>query len=286
MPEKRNESELFFDQYLTERGYTFESQPGIPPGKTKKLEDRVSFDGADVYFEVKEFDEGDTLLDGAFDPYKRIYTKLKDSWAQLNDYREYSCSVVLYNGGAAPVYLEPEFVLGAMLGTLSYVTGEDGNVIQKFFNDPKNTGFKTGRMIDYEKMEPRYTQFSSVIVLEKFPIGQVKFSSLYDEREQHREKGSSTVENAVDTFKYIQTLTAGGFNLEETVLRVVVYENPYASIPLPQGLFQGPYDERWGEIETGKVGQLFAGAKLLELEASLRSYNKSPLVRAGILKDK
>lgn len=285
MPEDRTESELLFGQYLTEHGYDFESQPKIPPGKTKKLDYRVSFEGADVYFEVKEFEEGNAIADGAFDPYKRIYTKLKESWAQLNDYREYSCSVVLYNGGAAPVFLKPKLVLGAMLGTLTYVTNKESEVTHEFFGEPG--GFRTGHMIDFKNDKPRSTQFSSVIVLEKFPLGQVKFSQLYDESERYREKKPNARDNAVDTFNYIQSLKSEGFDISETVVRMVVYENPYADIRLPRGLFQGPYDERWGEEkpQSGKITKVFEGTKLRELDAAIRSYSKSPLVKAGILKD-
>ncbi|MEK6300759.1 MAG: hypothetical protein AABO41_08570 [Acidobacteriota bacterium] len=316
--EERTESEVLFDQYLTERGYHFESQPGIPPGKTKKLDHRISFDGSDVYFEVKQFEEGEAILGGWFDPYKRIYTKLRQSWAQLNDYREHSCSVVLYNGSAAPVFLEPEIVLGAMLGTLSYVTEKKSKVTHKVFGDPG--GFLTGHMIDFGNKEPRSTQFSSVIVLEEFPLGQIKLSPLLDERREHRQQRLSTVESAVDAWKFIQTLKSEGFDSSEKVLRVVVYENPYAKISLPRGLFRGPYDERWGSerpgiVESlavrlmkfvdpwipgwvtarivrfymrvskgGKITKVFEGSTLLEMDAALRSYSASPLVKAGILK--
>ncbi len=107
MPEQRTKSELLFDQYLTEQGYDFDPQPKVP-GKTSKLEDRVRFDGTEIFFEVKEFEAGEELADGAFDPYKRIYRKLKDSWKQLNDYREYSCSLVLYTDGTAPSTSSPQ----------------------------------------------------------------------------------------------------------------------------------------------------------------------------------
>jgi hypothetical protein len=30
------------------------------------------------------------------------------------------------------------------------------------------------------------------------------------------------------------------------------YENPYAAVPLPKDLFNGPNDERWGPIENVK----------------------------------
>jgi hypothetical protein len=284
MAKERTESELLFDQYLTERGYVFESQPKFLPGKTMKLDNRVSFEGSDVYFEVKEFKEGNAIPNGSFDPYKRPYVKLKDSWRQLNDYREYSCSLILYNGSAALVPLTPETVLGAMLGALTYATDKKSKLTYKFFDEPD--GFRAGCMIDFKNNKPRSTQFSAVIVLEKFPLGKVMFSQLYDERERHREKKPCVIENAVDAFNYIRSLESNGFDLSETVLRVIVYENPYADIRLPRGLFQGPYDERWGSEKLVKITKLFEGSRLRELDAAIQCYSKSPLFEAGILKDK
>jgi len=304
MPEHRTKSELLFDQYLTEQGYDFDPQPKVS-GKTSKLDDRVRFDGAEILFEVKEFDEGEELPDGAFDPYKRIYLKFKGSWKQLSEYREYPCSLVLYTNGAALVHLEPELVLGAMLGTVTYITDRKSKVMGRFFGDPG--GFLTGHMIDYKNKKPRSTQFSSIIVLEAFPLGQIKVSPLLGERKKHRESNSSSVESAVDTFQYIERLKSEGFDISETVLRVIVYENPFAAKPLTRGIFQGPYDERWGSNEpgvieslaivlmrladkrlpawiikrlfqlflrfsrSGKIVKIFEGPKLKEMEAALRS---------------
>lgn len=320
MPKERTESEQLFDDYLTERDYVFESQLKPLPGKKKALDARVSFEGTDVYFEIKEFEEGTIISEGAFDPYKRIYQKLKDSWAQLNDYREYSCSVVLYNSSAAPVFFEPEIVLGAMLGTLSYGIEKDSNIIHKIFSD--RAGFQTGHMIDYENQKPRSTQFSSVIILEKLPIGQIRLSQLLDEREKNMPKDLNTVAKAASTWSFIQALKAKGFDGSETALRVIVYENPYATLPLPRGLFRGPYDERWGSEKPGraeclifvlirltrlllpnwlkkkllyfwlqfaksnKIMKIFEGAKLRGMTHAIRSYSKSPLAKAGILRDK
>src|SRR5262245_37517424 len=121
MAKDKNDSEKLFEQYLAQNGYGFDYEPAIS-GKAKKIDYRVFFEGAETFLEVKEFREAsNTLIDGAFDPYKRIHDKLEDSWEQLNEYRDRSCSLVLYNGSAAPVFIKPELVLGAMPGPSSHV---------------------------------------------------------------------------------------------------------------------------------------------------------------------
>jgi len=47
-------------------------------------------------------------------------------------------------------------------------------------------------------------------------------------------------------------------------LRAVVLENPYTAIPLPEELFQGPFDQRWRL--TGELyGPVWIGATLARL---------------------
>jgi hypothetical protein len=319
MPVQRTESELLFDQYLTEHDYDFDPQPEVP-GKTSQLDDRVRFDGETIFFEVKEFETGKALAGGAFDPYKRIYSKLKDSRKQLNEYKEYPCALVLYTDGNAPVYLEPEFVLGAMLGTLTWRIDMRSGVRDQFFGASK--GFRTGHMVDFEHGKSRSTQFSAIVVLELFPLGRIKLSPLLDERKKHRAANFSGVQNAVDTHQYIERLKSEGFDIDETKLRVVVYENPFAARRLAPAMFQGPYDERWGRNAPGKIESLviillrfidgwlsgrlmtgliwlflrssksakitkvYEGPKLMELEPALRSYHRPALVEAGLLKEK
>jgi hypothetical protein len=204
-----------------------------------------------------------------------------------------------------------------MLGTPTYGT-KGKEVMYKAFGEP--AGFKTGHMIDFKKNVPRSTQFSSVIVLEKFPLGQIKAWQLLDERDKHRELKPNRLENYEETFRYIQSLKSEGVDIEESVLRVVVYENPFAALPLTRELFQGPYDERWGSEKAGwfesvivalmrfvngwlpawamkallrlylrftkgKITKVFEGEKVKAIEAILHSQNKSPLVRAGLMKE-
>jgi hypothetical protein len=294
MPEQQNESELLFEQYLTERGLRFEHQPNVP-GKSKKLDYRVVLEESWIFFEVKEFRGGILPLERgvygptAYDPYERIYTKLEEAWEQLNQYNEYSCSVVLYNDSSAPVILKPHIVLGAMLGTVSYTVDEDSKKARPFFSVEDTHGYRTGFVIDYEFRVPRYTPLSSIIVIEKVPLGEIKFSELCDERDKHREKNGTAVENSVDTYEYLQSLIASGFDLTEAVIRVLVYENPFATIPLPRNLFTGPYDQRWGMTvsDPKNIAPIFTGQLFQELTATeaYRNFKKLPLAAAGLLKE-
>ena len=51
-------------------------------------------------------------------------------------------------------------------------------------------------------------------------------------------------------------------------VRVYVYENPYARIPLGRDLFSGPFDQRWG-TEGGLIKRVYVGPEVARFEAEL-----------------
>lgn len=63
-------------------------------------------------------------------------------------------------------------------------------------------------------------------------------------------------------------------------LRVVVYDNPFARIPLPSELFRARFDERYARSgdQPGRVIRTFAGEEIEKLEAQEREFaGPSPL---------
>ena len=54
------------------------------------------------------------------------------------------------------------------------------------------------------------------------------------------------------------------FDQSRKQLRVVVHENPYARIPFPLDLFNGPYDERYGSRD-GRIQSLYQGEAIAQL---------------------
>jgi len=51
-------------------------------------------------------------------------------------------------------------------------------------------------------------------------------------------------------------------------VRVIVYENPFARIPLSRDLFRGPFDERFGE-KDGYLSRIFVGEEAERIETAL-----------------
>jgi len=259
-------SELLFEQYMMDAGIAMDHEPAIS-GRTARLDYRVVHDGKPLWFEVKEFGEADVGTHGAFDPYISIRNRIGKAAKQFTDYKGESCSIVFYNDrlNLASIYA-PEIVLGAMLGNVSVTipvnltTGEQSG--------PERTGFSEGgKMIEPNLKIPQNTTISAIIALERLGVGGREFRvevAALEETEQRR----------LTWTEFFERLKADEEKNGRHVLRTMVYENPYASIPLPRDLFMGPYDERWGPIEDQPlIGRIFAGPELAKLEESERQFD-------------
>ena len=58
------------------------------------------------------------------------------------------------------------------------------------------------------------------------------------------------------------------YEVSSKPVRCVVHENPYARMPLPQDLFIGPYDERYGADREGQIVRLYAGDAVARFDRS------------------
>ncbi len=104
-----------------------------------------------------------------------------------------------------------------------------------------------GKMVNPKSGESQNTTINAIVVLEGFR----------DDSEIQK----ALVEKVEINMKVIKDPHSS------RVLRVVVTENPFARMAFPEGLFVGPFDERWRWIkENGEIERVFAGSKLRELE--------------------
>ena len=103
-------------------------------------------------------------------------------------------------------------------------------------------------------------------MLDKLPLGQRRL-------ERERSVKENELGRKFDWHEFsgfAESLRDGGLDTGESVLRMVVYDNPYARIALRRDVFTGPFDERFGP-EGDHMARLFAGSQLQKLEAEERS---------------
>jgi excisionase family DNA binding protein len=256
-------SELLFEQYLADNGLHADHEP-VVAGRAARLDYRLMRGGLPFWFEVKEFGESDIGSGGAYDPYISIRNRIGKAAKQFADYKGESCSIVFYNDrlNLASIYA-PEIVLGAMLGNVSVTVPVDLSTGREM-GTPR-TGFSEGgKMIEPNLKVPVNTTVSSIIALERLGVGGREFRVTVAAREAAEERRLS----------WTEFLQSDREKNNRHVLRTMVYENPYAAVPLPRDLFNGQYDERWGPIENEPlIGRIYAGPDLKKLEESEQQFD-------------
>ena len=266
---RKNQSELLFEQYLkAHKIQKWDYEPKIE-GKSQRPDYRLRLRGKDLFFEVKEFRQDPTKplpRGGAYDPYPRIREKINAGREKFKHFKEYCCSLVLHNVDALFVHLnDPTIVMGAMLGDFGFQFPFDPELGQ-LVGEPTYAFLKRGKMIDYKHMQPQNTTISALVVLEHLPLGQRRLRIKH--RRKEKELGRSL--NWDEFMRLAESLRMNGLDTGEMVLRVVVYENPYARIGLARDIFVGPFDERFG-LEGDHMARIFAGKEILRLEAQEES---------------
>jgi len=267
----KTDADIAFEEYLKTQGRTdFEYERQLL-GTNRMPDYQLPWVPRPLLFEVKGFEVPVTLGFGAIDPYPPLREKITQATRQFKDLKDYTCSLVLHYGGPGLIFLEPDFILGAMLGNIGFEipVRRFGDATLSF--DEKNirnvfTG--GGRMIRYGRsgipLEPQNTTISAVIVVEHFDVGQRRFKAYYETLERERER-SLTPDELCDEINAAKGTDRDG---SLRAVRAIVCENPYARLPLPRDIFVGPYDERYGSDGAGRIVRVFAGPVILELEQS------------------
>lgn len=255
--EIKNESEKFFEQYLDSNGFQgkWEYEPTIE-GKNKKPDYLLNWKGEKHFFEVKQIEnESKDFLCSS------VRGKIHGVRKQFIEYKEYCCSLVVFNCRGSQAVLEKGIIFEAMLGNLGISAVFNTEKGETVAGSERNVFLSDGKMINYKAEQPQNTTISAIVVLEEF------FDNIEVEKAMKNE-----VKKHGREFEGPE-LIAVRMKLQEShhfgnVPRVVVIENPFARIPFPKDLFKGPFDERWRLIEdqSGKIVRVFVGNKLKELE--------------------
>jgi hypothetical protein len=156
--------------------------------------------------------------------------------------------------------------MAAMLGNLAFTPPADRRSGDRNISKMDRVTFGGGKIHEDRgdvPIAPENTTTSAVILLERYRIGQKRFRLFIHEREQElgRELG---VEEYI---RLAEESVGTELDLSLNRIRLRVHENPYASVPLDRQLFRGPFDERYGEIESvGGWGRIYVGRAVAEFE--------------------
>ena len=257
----KNESEKIFEQYLDSNGYRgkWSYEPTIP-GKSKKPDYLLEHNNNRFFFEVKELRKkaDEPTFPAYINPYKSLRGEMHEVRRQFKEYKENSCSLVVFNIDDRQARLDPKTVFAAMLGNLGLAMDFDPEKGEAVVGSERNIFGKNGKMIDYKRNQPQNTTINAIVVLEEFRDNREVEKALREEvKRQNRQ--ISIIEKIDIRVKLYEDYPV------EVVPRVVVIENPYARIPFLSDLFCAPFDERW-RIQNDGIERVFAGDALKETE--------------------
>jgi hypothetical protein len=258
--ETKNESEKVFEQYLDSNGFQdkWTYEPSIP-GKSKRIDYLLVYDGENYFFEVKEMRKklNEPTGPAHIDPCSILRAKIDEAREKFREYKEYICSLVVFNVDDGQFRSYPLFIIGAMLGNLGLKMDYDPNKGEAVAGSERNVFLDGGKMINRKRMQPQNTTISAIVVLDNF-LDNIELEKAISKEEVKQGKqftGPEMIGIRKGLYKYHPV---------RTVPRVVVVENPFAQKPFPEGLFNGPFDERWRWREdlNGKVERVFCGKQI------------------------
>jgi hypothetical protein len=253
-PPPATDGELLFQNYLYSMQYDYEFEKEFP-GKNKRPDYCVTWNDGVFLFDVKDFEPHMPLGFSAYDPYPAIREKINQGRDKFKEFKEYPCSLVLKNNGNAFVHLEsPHIMLGAMYGNAGFrVPVCLGNSpMPNEWPELQPAFIGGGKMI--RRRHSQNTTISALITLHYVGVGRRQFQKVQDKYPNL---------NIKETFAAAEG-EFPNFDIGETQLGVIVWENAVARIRLSRELFTGPYDERWG-CEDGHQLVVFRGEKLAGL---------------------
>jgi hypothetical protein len=145
-------------------------------------------------------------------------------------------------------------MFGAMLGDGGFALPYNPKIGSANRDATRPVFHRGGKMIVPRTNEPQNTTINALVTLRYVGVGQERFGAHMRElAKQHPVPIEDWFTVEVD------------FDRTERQLGVIVWENPFARIPLPRHIFCGSYDERYGP-EGDSLTRVFAGEGIVALE--------------------
>jgi hypothetical protein len=251
MPESpRTPGEMVFEEYLDFQRIPFDFEKEHP-GKSKRPDYTIEWEGRPIVFDVKDFDPPAKLSMGfgAFDPYPPIREKIDQGRDKFKQFKEYCCGLVLFNAGRPLVFLDkPDIMLGSMYGDsgFTYPINTDTGIGDA--NQMKQTFLGRGKMIRLKESKVQNTTLSAIITVEIIKPFLIELTELM-------------VEDNTRDWEAEMKQTIPDFDPNLEVPRVIVWHNAVARTPFPANLFCGDYDTHYGVSEM-QQGVTFEGSAL------------------------
>jgi|ERR1700722_2255469 len=249
---ERTKGEQRFEAYLKTMGYPFVFEKEHL-GKSKRPDYTLAFGGKTYLFDVKDADPYTSRGFNQFDPHPEITERIKAGLKKFREFKEFPCCIVLQNNGNVRMMNEePPVMLGAMYGKIAFrVPLYVGEGPRSEPAPPVQPVFTGGAQFQPN----RNTRISALITLRRIGVGKRRL------RRIQKDDPNLSFWDA-----YYRTAERFGADFfEERQQGLIVWENVYARVPLPRDLFNGPWDERYGQDGTD-ITRIFCGSAFEEFD--------------------
>ncbi len=250
----KTHSEHTLVEYLVSLKIQFQYEPKVP-GKKRRPDFLVEHGNANVWLEVKEFEEPAQKPINSFDPLPAIRRKIFHAGNQLEEFNQYSCGLVLHSSRSVYRPTPLEHVLAVMFGENSTYSPLS---IYRIEDAPYQFRFSGKSALSPDLN----TTISALIVLQHWWINEL-WVDVTNELLDRQAKGEKILQGA-DSQLLAQRQDEPMRITFPNTTRCVVLENPYAPIPFPRDLCTGPFDQRWG-ISGSDYTLLWMGSELENL---------------------
>jgi hypothetical protein len=256
-------SDALLEEYLRSHGLTdVEAEPVIENSRSRP-DYQLRADGAEVLLDVEDFTSGLTdgrVRGGAPNPYGPIREKLLAVRRRFKGLEGHCCCLVLQSPDKPRIDLTWQIVIGAMLSDLGFPSLPPK---ASPTHSSRTQSGSQGEKGTVKLLAPENAVISAVIVVERYAIGEKRFRLFVHDREQELGRDFGVEE-------YLQAVEQSAGTERDLSLnrvRVRVHENPQANMPLDRRLFRGPFDERYGAVESpNQWGQVYIGGGVSEFE--------------------
>jgi hypothetical protein len=184
----KTRSEKLFEQYLDLNGFKgkCDYEPSIS-GKTKRPDYRLNYNGRECFFEVKELRKKPNEpkeRSAIINPYSSLRKEINEARKKIKQFKDYPCSLVVFNIDDRQARLRPNYVFAAMLGNEGFEMDIDdkGRLV---IETARNVFLDGGKMIDDETGRTQNTTISAIVVLEEF-LDNVEIERAFREKERRQ----------------------------------------------------------------------------------------------------
>ena len=253
--------ELLFERYLNDHGIPFEFEPPIA-GKSKKPDYHLDWLGETLICEVKDLHSEKPAPSGGvwIDPYKGIRKKINEVRAKFKEYKEHPCVLVLHNVNDWESRTRPYVLYGAMLGDFGLRMPFDERNGRVDTSRARPAFLNGGKMVDPKSRRPQNTTISTIAVLDEYAAPNPEFERAYKSRVSELTRRLGNAPSIDELLTICMGLYERMSPLRDPVPRVRAFDNPDARIALPDGVFDGPCDERFRfNVRRGRIEPVYAG---------------------------